>query len=175
MGRDLWVLLWLMRLILAWKALPQVGQRCVAWIAVGGFVDLCFRICLFSCAFFTRSSSNVLVALWIVQRQADRCCASVSQVDWFRCVCFKDALRVSFYLFFWPPWLRFPFASSPKKRRLGSRSSGILATWPAHLSWVFFRSACMLGISARARTSVSGIFSCQLIPKMRRRQFMWKR
>ena len=108
-------------------------------------LDCCRRICwslLLDLSLFLRLLHPLLVALWIVHRQADRCCASVCQVGGFRCVCFKDALRVSLYLFFWLP--RLGFASSPKKRHLEIRSSSILATWPAHLRWVFFKSACML-------------------------------
>ena len=54
------------------------------------------------------------------------------------------------------------------------RSSGILVTWPVHLSCVSFNRVCTLCIFAFFRTSVSGILSCHLIFRSFLRQLRWK-
>ena len=50
---------------------------------------------------------------------------SLDSVDMLKSL--REALRVSLYRFFWPPWERFPTCSSPQRIFFGKRSSGILA------------------------------------------------
>ena len=76
---------------------------------------------------------------------------------------YNDALSVSLKRFFWTPQIRYIDLSSPKSSFLGRRVSCILITWLVHLNWYFISKVLRLLISARARTSVSGIFSCHLI------------
>ena len=50
-----------------------------------------------------------------------------------------------------------------RRPSFGIRSSGILVTWPVHLSCASFNRVRSLCISALFRTSVSGILSCHLL------------
>ena len=72
------------------------------------------------------------------QRHFVRSCAACSQDSVGILKSLSEALRVSFERFFWPPCERFPSCSSPWKNFFGSRSSGILVTWPVHLSCASF-------------------------------------
>ena len=82
---------------------------------------------------------------------------------------------MSLYRFFWPPCERFTSCCSAYNTFLGSRSSGILITWPVHLSCASFKTVCILCIPAFFRTSVSGILSCHLIFNSFLKQLKWKR
>ena len=86
----------------------------------------------------------------------------------------KEALRVSLYRFFWPPWECFPICSAVMKRFFGKRSTGILVTWPVHLNCASFRRVFTVCIFAFVRTSVFGILSCHLIFRSFLRQLVWK-
>ena len=86
----------------------------------------------------------------------------------------REALRVSLYRFFWPPWERFHTCSSPERIFLGNRSSGILVTRPVYLNCDNVRRVYTLCISALFRTSVFGILSCHLIFRSLLRHFVWK-
>ena len=60
----------------------------------------------------------------------------------------REALRMSLYRFFWPPWERFPSCSSPYRIFFGKRSSGIVVAWSVYLNCANFRKVSTLCIPA---------------------------
>ena len=68
----------------------------------------------------------------------------------------------------------FPEASSPYRRSLGMRPSGMWWSWPSQWSLCCLRSVNMLNRPARDRTLVLGTLCCHNTPRMRQMLLMWK-
>ena len=67
-----------------------------------------------------------------------------------------------------------PVASSPNRRSLGMRPSSIRQMWPSQRIRFCFRMHYMLLVPALSRMSSFLMRSCQVMPRSRRRQRMWK-
>ena len=110
----LFVLRWLMRPILALKCLLQIEQeRSEEESSVRDALALAFlraRFCSASLILFASYSSAPLL-----MRPCNfvRPCAICSRDSAGMLKSLREALRVSLYRFFWPPWERFPICSSP--------------------------------------------------------------
>ena len=171
----LYVLRLLMRSILALNCLLQIEQeRSEGESSVRDALALAFRCARFCSASLILFASCSPGPLLMRPRHFVRSCAICSHGSVGMLKSLREALRVSLYRFFWPPWERFPICSSPQRTFFGKRSSGILVTWPVHLNCASFRTVCTLCIPALFRTSVSGILSCHLIFRSFLRQLVWK-
>jgi len=103
----------------------------------------------------------------------DRLAARLSQ-DSVMSAAFMSRFTTSQYQSCGRPVGLLPQASSPYRRSLGMRPSGMRWTWPSQRSLRCLSSVNMLSRPARDRTSVLGTSSCHDIPSMRRRLLMWK-
>ena len=142
--------------------------------SVGDALALAFRCARFCSASLIRFPSYSSAPLLMRPRHFVRSCAICSHDSFGMLKSLREALRVSLYRFFWPPWERFPTCSSPERIFFGKHSSGILVTWPVHHNCDNFRRVCKLCIPALFRTSVSGILSSHLIFRSFLRQHVWK-
>ena len=104
----------------------------------------------------------------------DRLAARLSQDSMLMFTAFMSRITTSRYRSCGRPVGLFPEASSPYRRSLGMRPSGMRWTWPIKQSLRCLSSVNMLGRHARDRTSVLGTLSCQDIPRMRQMLLMWK-
>ena len=110
----LWVLRWLMRPILALNCLLQIEQErseeesfvCDALALAFYCAHFCPALLIFFCFVFT--TPVLMRPLHFV-----RSCAICSHDTVGMLKSLREALRVSLYCFFWPPWERFPICSSP--------------------------------------------------------------
>ena len=103
-------------------------------------------------------------------RQLGRSRACVSQQLMSMLRPLREICRQSLRHLFCPSTVRLPCHNSLNNICFGSRLSGILKTCPAHLACAFCWRVKTLGMSARSRTSMSGILSCHLIRRSLRRQ-----
>ena len=99
----------------------------------------CARFCSASLILF---ASYSLAPLLMRPRHFARSCAICSHDSVGMLKSLREAFRVSFHRFFWPPWERLPNSSSPWRIFFGKRSSGILVTWPVHINCASFRIVC---------------------------------
>ena len=108
------VLRWLMRPILALNCLLQIEQeRSEEESSIGGALALAFRCARFCSASLILFASYSPAPLLMRPRHFVRSCAICSHD--YVCILksLREALRMSLYRFFWPPWERFPTCSSP--------------------------------------------------------------
>ena len=112
----------------------------------------------------TRLASYSSVPFLIRPFHFARSCSVCSQDSGVMLKSLRGVFRISLYIaFLWPPWERFPTLNSPQKAFFGSRSSGILVTWPVYLTCANFSRVFMFCIPVLFRTSASGILACHLI------------
>ena len=130
----------------------------------------CARFCSVSLILF---ASNSLSPLLMRPRHFAWYCAFCSHDSFGMLKSMREALKVSLYRFFCPPWERLLISSSPRIF-FGKRSLGILVTWLVHLKCSSFRRVCTRYTPDLFRTSVSGILYCHLIFKSFLRQHVWK-
>ena len=108
------VLRWLMRPILALNCLLQIEQeRSEEESSVGDALALAFRCARFCSASLIRFASYSPAPLFMRPRHFVRSCVICSHDSVGMLKSLREALRVSLYRFFWPPWERFPTWSSP--------------------------------------------------------------
>ena len=126
---KLWVHRWLNRSIHARKVLLQFGQG-ILLASLAAFIILVFLASLFFLA------EDLWLLLYTLEslKMEERHCGLFPEVTIDNLIlnAFNKALSESLNRFFWPPWKCFPAWSSSQKCWLGSRSSGIRTTWPAH-------------------------------------------
>ena len=103
------VLRWLMRPILALNCLLQMEQE----RSVGDALALAFCFARFCSASLILFASYSSAPLFMRPRHFVRSCAICSHDSVGMLKSLREALRVSLYRFFWPPWERFPTWSSP--------------------------------------------------------------
>ena len=163
---------WLIKPICARKVLWQCGQGMVA--AAGELFALSFLTCRRCTAAAVLLASQSLAPFWTEVRQQLLSCAAISHASGQMSKALRDALRLSLKRFFGAPRERFPSTSSPKRSCLGSRWSGMRATWPAQRSCACMSMVKTLGRPARSSTSVSGTLSCHLTPRSFLRLVVWK-
>ena len=130
-------------------------QRSEQDSSIGDALALALRCVHFCSALLILFASYSLAPLLMRPRYFAWSCAICSHNSVGMLKSLREALRVSLYCFFWPPWERLPISSSPKRIFFGKRSSCILVTWPVHLNCASFRRVCTLCIPALFRTSVS--------------------
>ena len=107
------VLRWLMRPILALNCLLQIEQeRSEEEISVGDVLALAFRCARFCSASLILFASYSPAPLFMRPRHFVRSCAICSHDSVGMLKSLREALRVSLYRIFWPPWERFPTWSS---------------------------------------------------------------
>ena len=87
---------------------------------------------------------------------------------------FRSRLQISLYRSCGLPRGRLPCTYSPCRRSFGIRPSAILTTCPSQCRRRCFSNVYMLKIPAHSRTTLFGTLSCQMIPKIRQRQCIWK-
>ena len=110
----LFVLRLLMRPILALNCLLQIQQeRSEEESSVGDALALAFRCARFCLASLILFASYSSAPLFMRPRHFVRSCAICSHDSVGMLESLREALRVSLYRFFWPPWERFPTWSSP--------------------------------------------------------------
>ena len=108
------VLRWQMRPILALNCLLQIEQeRSEEESSVGDALALAFRCVRFCLALPILFASYSPAPLFMRPRHFVRSCAICSHDSVGMLKSLREALRVSLYRFFWPPWERFPTWSSP--------------------------------------------------------------
>ena len=108
------VLRWLMRPILALHCLLQIEQeRSEKESSVGDVLALAFRCARFCSASLILFASYSPSLLFMRPRHFVRSCALCSHDSVGMLKSLREALRVSLFRFFWPPWERFPTWSSP--------------------------------------------------------------
>ena len=108
------VLRWLMRPILALNCLLQIEQeRSEEESSVGDALALAFRCARFCSASLILFASYSPAPLFMRPRHFVRSCAICSHDSVGMLKSLREALRVSLYRFFWPPWERFSTWSSP--------------------------------------------------------------
>ena len=112
----------------------------------------------------TSTSRELAAPAWAVQGL----CLPAGNVDALREV-FRQSLKRYFCL----PTVRLPWHNSLYSICFGSRLSRILTMCLAHLACAFCWTVKTLGMSARSRTSVLGIWSCHVMRSLRR-QLGWK-
>ena len=98
-----------MRPILALNCLLQIEQeRSEEESSVGDALSLAFRCARFSSASLILFASYSLAPLFMRPRHFVRSCAIYSHDSVRMLKSLREALRVSLYRFFRPPWERFP-------------------------------------------------------------------
>ena len=108
------VLRWLTRPILALNCLLQIEQeRSEEESSVGDALALAFPCAHFCSASQIPFASYSPAPFLIRPRHFVRSCAICSHDSVGMLKSLREALRVSLYRFFWPPWVRFPSCSSP--------------------------------------------------------------
>ena len=137
-------------------------------------LSLCFLRALLSVAACDSFSSPDLRCVVRAPLHLDRLAARLSRDSVLMSTVFMSRFTTSRYRSCGLPVDLFPEASSPYRRSLGMRPSGMRWTWPNQRSLRCLSSVYMLGRPARDRTSVLGTLSCHDIPRMRRRILMWK-
>ena len=105
------VLRWLMRPILTLNCLLQIEQKEES--SVGDALALAFRYVCFCSASLILFASYSPAPLFMRPRHFVRSCAICSHDSVGMLKSLREALRVSLYRLFWPPWERFPTWSSP--------------------------------------------------------------
>ena len=130
--------------------------------------------CLWSVAACVSFSSPDLRCLVRASLHLDRLAARLCQDSVLMSTAFMSRFTMSRYHSCGHPVGLFPQASSPYRRSLGMRLSGMRWTWPSQRSLRCLSSVNMLGRPARDRTSVLGTLSCHDIPRTRQRVLMWK-
>ena len=120
----------------------EVSGRKRCWWCLSSSFPLCTFLLGFAdsfCFVFTSFPFYEASPLCTIMCNFVRSCAICSDYSVVMLKSLREALRVSLYGFFCPPWERFPTWSSPWRIFFGKRSSGILVTWPVHLNCVTFR------------------------------------
>ena len=108
------VLRWLMRPILALNCLLQIAQeKSEEESPVGDALALAFCWARFWSASLIPFASYSPAPLLTRPRHFVRSCAICSHDSVGMLKSLREALRVSLYRFFWPPWERFPICNSP--------------------------------------------------------------
>ena len=143
-------------------------------VATAGDFAFSFLACLRCSAADVLLASQLLAPSWTAALHPHLSCAATSQDSGLMLNALREALRLSLNRFFGAPRERFPSCSSPNNSFLGSRASGIRTTCPAQRSCDCMSTVLTQGRPARVRTSVSGIFSCHLMPRSLRRLVVWK-
>ena len=165
-------LVWLRRPIREWQSLPHWRQiqsvPCPApWFC-------CFCDFLFASACWARVASNWERPRCSACLQAERSDVKVSHLLRSIPKAFRSRLQISLYHSCGLPLGRFPCTYSPYRRSFGIQPSAILTICPSQCRHRCFSNVCMLKIPARSRTILFGTLSCQVTPKIRRRQCIWK-
>ena len=108
------VLRWLTRPILALNCLLQIEQeRSEEESSIGDALALAFRCAHFCSASLILFTSYSAAPLLMRPCHFVRSCAICSHDSVGMLKSLREALRVSLYRFFWPPWERFPSCSAP--------------------------------------------------------------
>ena len=167
-------LAWLPSPILEWQSLSQVVQR-----EVGGWLESrdswrSFLRCLLSSSSLFCLSSPILTPFRTALRHALRSSAICSQLPGSMSASLRSRLQTSLKRSAGWPAGRCPVASSPYSISFGMRPSPMRCTWPSQRSLCWQRRRCMLWESARPSTAVLVTLSCQVMPRMRRKQRRWK-
>ena len=152
-----------MRPILALNCLLQIAQeRSEEESSVGDALALAFCCAHFCLASLILFASYLLAPLLMRLQHFVWSCAICSDDSVGMLKSLREALMVSLYRFFWPPWERFPICSSPLRIFFGKLSSGILVTLPVHLNCASFRRVHAKGVSS-VILKRSAKFGCSIL------------
>ena len=154
-----------------WQALPQ-RVHAKAGLVSGAGLDFLSSF-FFLCRLVFLSSACRLPTLQMVlqferfELAVWRSAGSIPQS-------LRSRLQMSLKRRFGRPSGLVPVASSPNNRSFGMRPSFMRHMWPSQRSRFCFRMQFMLLVPALSRMSSFLTRSCQVIPRSRLRQRMWK-